>query len=131
MMDITVQQTEQQDPTLVDVCRHCLFQQPRPAEELDQAVLARNYTDDRVSYIHYVNDSIKHDPTLPRYDTIACANPSCTAQPPQVIAINYAPTELRYLYHCTHCSAFWKLGEKPIAATRDPEATTSVKLPSA
>lgn len=67
-------------------------------------------TDDSIKYMRYVTPLVKHDPTMPHVSNIACRNSACTradGQEHDVIVVKYDYNNLRFLYMCAHCSAFW------------------------
>lgn len=101
---------------LVYNCKHCGFE--ATASQLggsaSEAVLSTNYADDQTTYKQYVTPHLRHDPTLPRASDIECINgPNCTRPPEdkrEVIYVKYDSHKLKYLYHCVHCSAYWRSG---------------------
>lgn len=101
---------------LVYNCKHCGFE--ANASQLggsaSEAVLSTNYADDQTTYKQYVTPHLRHDPTLPRANDIECINgPNCTRPleaKREVIYVKYDPHKLKYLYHCVHCSAYWRSG---------------------
>ncbi len=100
-------------------CKHCGFAVTADSlaagvnEAGGSAVLSTDYSDDQTTYKQYATPYIRFDPTLPRVNDIACPNELCTRTqdaPNEVIYVKYDPVNLKYLYHCTHCSCFWKSG---------------------
>lgn len=78
-------------------------------------VLSTDYSDDQTSYKQYATPLLRHDPTLPRVSNIACPRlgDGCTKPPDvpnDVLFVKYDAANLKYLYHCLHCSVFWKSG---------------------
>ena len=74
-------------------------------------VIDTNHVDDQSAYKQYASPYITHDPTLPRVSNIPCPNAACTrpaAEQNEVIYVKYDARNLRFLYHCCHCSTFWK-----------------------
>lgn len=74
-------------------------------------VLGKNYIDDETQYEQYLKPAIKFDPTLPRLNTIECANPLCSkpaGKDNEIIYIKYDHTNLRFMYFCCYCESFWK-----------------------
>ena len=64
-------------------------------------------------YSHIVNEYTKHDPTLPRTDTIKCPNQECNSNKEEgsereVIYIRYDDTNMKYIYLCAKCDTMWK-----------------------
>lgn len=83
------------------------------ADVTTTAVLGKNYVDDETQYEQFVNPAIKYDPTLPRLNTIECANRACTkpaGKDNEVIYVKYDHTNLRFMYFCCFCETFWKSG---------------------
>lgn len=70
-----------------------------------------NVASDARMYTQYMSKYIKFDPCLPRVKDIECPNGSKCKRPKgadnEVIYIKYDPTNLRYMYVCTHCDHFW------------------------
>ena len=127
MLYISLRPDESKDGSPLELtysCKHCGFS--TTADELRQkrlgqgqkkndpsAVLETDYSDDQTSYKQYATPYIRNDPTLPRVHDIVCPNNACPkapAAPNEVIFIKYDPANLKYLYHCMHCNAFWKSG---------------------
>jgi hypothetical protein len=102
---------------LIYHCKHCMLETTADALRTDRnlgaSVQTENYEDDQASYKQYVNPFIKDDPTLPHVMDIDCPNTAC-ARPSDalrdVILIKYDVVNLKFLYHCVHCSTFWKNG---------------------
>ena len=64
-------------------------------------------------YSHIVNEYTKHDPTLPRTNTIKCPNQECNSNKEEssereVIYIRYDDTNMKYIYLCAKCDTMWK-----------------------
>lgn len=79
----------------------------------DPCVVDTNYMDDQTAYKQYATKYITYDPTLPRVNNIPCPNPKCVKPAnvkDEVIYVKYDFVNLKFLYHCTHCNAFWKSG---------------------
>jgi DNA-directed RNA polymerase subunit M/transcription elongation factor TFIIS len=93
---------------LLHVCKCCgnVLQADR------EVVLETNYVDDYTRYKQYMTPYLKHDRTLPRSTAIPCAaGAKCTrpaAAPSEVIYVKYDSVNLKFLYNCVHCDAFWK-----------------------
>ena len=99
------------DPvTLQYVCKNC-----GNTEEGGETstIIDTNYIDDQTTYKQYATEYITHDPTLPRVNNIPCPNEKCTKPreaASEVIYVKYDVANLKFLYHCTHCTTFWKSG---------------------
>lgn len=99
--------------TLTYFCKNCGFHVDASSTDAKDKVLDTDYKDDQATYSQYATPNIVHDPTLPRVSNIPCPFQDCSrpaASPNEVIYIKYDPTNLRYLYYCTHCARFWKSG---------------------
>jgi len=97
------------DPQLTYTCKHCGATEYSAGPST--AVLSTDYADDQASFNQFATPYIRHDPTLPRVSDVACPNEQCTRAPEapnEVIYVKYDPVNLKYLYHCVHCSHFWK-----------------------
>ena len=127
MLYISLRPDERKDGAPLELtysCKHCGFS--NTADEVRReneaagkaagdpsAVLNTDYSDDQTSYKQYATPYIRHDPTLPRVNDIACPSEGCTKPadaPNEVVFVKYDPANLKYLYHCMHCSSFWKSG---------------------
>lgn len=92
-------------------CKNCGFSTEACSDDVKACALGRNYVDDEVAYSQYLNPDIKHDPTLPHVNHIVCPNTACTRPADadnDVLYIKYDGVRMKYLYHCCHCSAFWR-----------------------
>jgi DNA-directed RNA polymerase subunit M/transcription elongation factor TFIIS len=114
-------------------CRNC--DSVAPLE--DACVFMNDYADDHDAFRRYVSRHIRHDVTLPRVDNIPC--PSCAkkggaggaaaAAGGPVVFIKY-DANLKYLYFCETCEAFWKAGDgEEIVDAKAPRAPSSPKAP--
>ena len=114
---------------LAYACKNCGFvrageegageEEEHAGNHRDGMIIDANYMSDVATFRQYVTPYIKHDPTLPRVNNIPCPNTACTrpeGESPEVIYVKYDVANLRFLYHCTHCSAFWKTGGGDVAA---------------
>jgi DNA-directed RNA polymerase subunit M/transcription elongation factor TFIIS len=111
MMYINVAQGAVEGPQLTYLCKNCGAQETATADGVSRPVLSTDYADDQASFNQYATPYIRYDPTLPRVGDIVCPNEACTRPPEapnEVIYVKYDPVNLKYLYHCTHCSHFWK-----------------------
>jgi DNA-directed RNA polymerase subunit M/transcription elongation factor TFIIS len=115
MLGVKVDTSQGQIPVLKYNCRNCGYSENAPEGAVK--ISETNTSDDQSSYMQYVLPHLEHDPTLPRTHMIKCANPHCSKPDDaenEVIYIKYDSANLRYLYNCVHCSAFWKKGGEMI-----------------
>ena len=100
-------------------CKHCGFvttgaSRAETKDDTGIVVMSTDYEDDQSSYKQYATPYLRYDPTLPRARDIECVRGDKCTRPQnessEVIYVKYNPEHLRYLYHCVHCSAFWKSG---------------------
>ena len=92
-------------------CRFCGNTEDCIATE-SICVIDNNYNDKEARYKQYMTKYLKYDKTLPHYRNIACPNESCKSQDPSivkdVISVKYDFDNMKYIYHCVHCEAFWR-----------------------
>lgn len=93
-------------------------------------VMSTDYEDDQASFRQYATPYLKFDPTLPRSSDIECIQGTKCTRPkderPEVIYVKYDANKLKYIYHCVHCSAFWKSGGNLLSsdpAEKEPDLT--------
>lgn len=99
-----------ENENLVYYCKNCNFVENN-VETAGQPVVDSNLIDDDMRYSQYMTKNIKHDPSLPRVNNIKCPSEHCTKKPNQddeVIYVKYEFHNMKYLYFCCHCEAFWK-----------------------
>ncbi len=63
------------------------------------------------TFTHVINEYTKHDPTLPRFNSILCPNSDCSTNtkdtPREIIYIRYDAVNLKYVYLCSTCDTTW------------------------
>ncbi len=99
-----------QDQQMTYYCKNCGVEQTVEAQN-SLCVLEREYGNNTGTYKQYINKYLKFDPTLPRVSNIKCRNSACSKPEKEgndVIVVRYDETNMRYLYHCSYCDAFWK-----------------------
>ena len=93
-------------------CKKCGHSAPATAEQKRAAIFETSYDDDQATFQQYMTPMIREDPTLPHRDDIVCVKgDACTRKPDEardVMYIKYDHVNLKFLYHCVHCGAFWK-----------------------
>ena len=99
---------------LVYFCKNCGNSIDGDDTDTKSCIIDTNYIDDQTTYKQFATPYITHDPTLPRVDDIVCPTAECPSRAgtatPEVIYVKYDATNLKFLYHCTRCSTFWKSG---------------------
>lgn len=96
------------DNKLVLACACCSSEYDHPDQ--DAPLSDTLYRDDSAKYHHLVTPLIHSDPTLPRIKHIKCKNESCTKPDDKdnnVVYVKYDDDNLRFLYSCSYCNAFW------------------------
>jgi DNA-directed RNA polymerase subunit M/transcription elongation factor TFIIS len=90
-------------------CKNCNNEEVSSTNDKSECVLDNNYINDNMNYKQYVSKYLKHDKTLPRVNNIPCPNPGCTKgeKDNKVLFVKYDFENMKYLYHCCHCSQFW------------------------
>ena len=67
-------------------------------------------------YTHIINNFTKHDPTLPRINSIKCPNSDCLSnkddEKREVIYLRYDDLNMKYVYLCPQCDTIWKTSEE-------------------
>jgi len=101
------------DQNVNNYCKCCSFIKTDEESKLSSRLITSNeITSDGMSSVGmYMNPDIVHDPCLPHVTNIQCVNEKCTKSrgaENDVIFIKYDSTRMKYLYHCVHCSHFWK-----------------------
>ena len=94
---------------LVMHCKLCLRSAPASEERLKAPVFenARIGRDlDDAKFRAYLTPDIRHDITLPRATNVRC--PGGCPGGTEVIFAKYDAVDLRFLYFCTGCEAFWR-----------------------
>ena len=89
---------------LVYYCRHCGFED-NSVNITTGAIVKADINKDTDHYEMAINKFTKLDPTLPRTKTIKCPKPDC--EDGEVLYIRYDRKNIKFLYHCTKCSASW------------------------
>lgn len=70
------------------------------------------------SIIGNINEYTKHDPTLPRINTIKCPNSNCSTNSNtnpterEIIYIRVDDINKKYIYLCSTCDFTWNLNNK-------------------
>ena len=102
--------------SLVYYCRNC--GESDQILDKDNICVSRTeiVTQER-AYINDINQYTKHDPTLPRTNTIRCPNQSCTSNinpdsKREVIYLRYDDKNMKYIYMCHFCDKIWKTNEQ-------------------
>lgn len=84
-------------------------------------VMSTNYVDDQTTYKQHATRYIKYDPTLPRVSNIPCPRKAACTRPEgqgqRVIYIKYDATNLKFIYCCEYCGAFWKSSDGTTSAS--------------
>jgi len=110
---------------LIYYCRNCGHEDATLSAE-SICVSDTQFRRSEQNFTHFVNEYTKHDPTLPRINTIKCPNHECisntssmaggskTDNPDkeinnrEVIYIRYDDVNMKYVYLCVHCDTTWK-----------------------
>jgi DNA-directed RNA polymerase subunit M/transcription elongation factor TFIIS len=100
------------DDSILYYCKNC-GAEDAVEDKATRLVLERSFMDDSTSYKQYMNEYLKYDPTLPRVTNIKCPSTTCKDQKDkEVIVVRYDNTNMKYLYHCSVCSTFWRTSDK-------------------
>lgn len=88
-------------------CKNCNFttiEQSTDEESIN--VATKKVGIDTQNYKSYMTPNIVFDVTLPRVNNIKC--PKCSPEKNEVIYVKYDHDNMKYLYCCCNCRAFWK-----------------------
>ena len=96
---------------LIYYCRKCGNENSTLTE--NNICVSKTYIkQEEQTFTHIINEYTKHDPTLPRYNSILCPNADCTTNtkdtPREIIYIRYDEVNLKYMYLCSTCDTTWK-----------------------
>jgi len=122
-----VENEETENTSLAYYCRNCGHSDTMLMTE-NNCVSNTQIKRTEQNYSHIINEYTKHDPTLPRINTINCPNPACesnmveeegaandvqelSSKKAEIIYIRYDDVNLKYMYICTHCDTKWKTNE--------------------
>lgn len=99
-------------------CPSCSTQEKIPGTT--HVLRARTPQDDSSLYSRFINKDLAKDPALPRAPkTVAC--PFCN-KPGGVLFVKYHASDMKYLYNCEACAAFWKRNADGLVVVEDQEA---------
>jgi DNA-directed RNA polymerase subunit M/transcription elongation factor TFIIS len=63
-----------------------------------------------------INPYLKHDSTLPRFNTMVCPNRSCATRAPgqtsDIVGIKLDSVNVAWMYQCAVCDSIWKQNGK-------------------
>jgi len=111
MYYIRISDTKDAD-VLVHYCRNCKNEENDTGNVEDVCVYTTQIkkVGQQQQFHHIINKYTKHDPTLPRVDTIPCPNDDCPnkEKQPEVIYIRYDDANQLYIYLCSHCDTVWR-----------------------
>lgn len=111
--NLLYERLEPQTLALVYACKCCgnVVREDTTSVERETMVMESNYVDDETKYRQFVTPYLKDDPTMPRASYIPCIRgDACTRGedvPREVIFVKYDAVNVKFLYHCVHCGAFW------------------------
>jgi DNA-directed RNA polymerase subunit M/transcription elongation factor TFIIS len=111
------------DGGLIYQCNYCYS--AYDAGDTTEPIVETDYRDDRAKYHHLLTPLVHEDPTLPRVDNVVCPNADCSRPSRakgKVLYIKYDPANLRFLYSCSYCKAFW--GPEELGVLKTQEAKT-------
>lgn len=99
---------------LIYYCRKC-GNEDTIVTDKDACVIHTNLKNDDQSFQYVINEYTKHDPTLPRFNSILCPNSDCLTNtkdaPREIIYIRYDEVQLNYVYLCSTCDTSWKTNQ--------------------
>lgn len=92
------------EETLLLKCRTCSYTEPASS-----LIYSRNLREDSATKMN-ATPYLINDPTLPRFTTIPCANPSCSSRKGagDVVGVKIDEKNLVWMYQCAICKTSWK-----------------------
>jgi hypothetical protein len=101
------------DPNkLVYYCRKCGNEDSMLAYE-NVCVSKTQLKKSSHTFSHIINKYTKHDPTLPRINTILCPNTDCItntgSKEREIIYIRYDDVNMKYVNLCSDCDTVWQI----------------------
>jgi len=94
-------------------CRNCGDVDNTIAKD-SVCVSKTSYQSREKNFGNFVNEFTKYDPTLPRINTIPCANEECSTNHKEhaeddreILLVRYDNTNLKFLYLCAVCDKVW------------------------
>lgn len=94
--------------TAVRLCSRCGY--TNPIDKKNPLVYEHILREDKTTRLS-MNPNIKHDLTLPHFDTIACSNEDCPSKSGEkwnVVGMKIDEKRLIWLYQCCNCDRMWK-----------------------
>ena len=95
---------------LIYYCRKCGNEDSNITDK-NTCVSKTNLKQGEQTFSHIINEYTKHDPTLPRFNSILCPNADCSTNtkdtPREIIYIRYDEVKLKYVYLCSTCDTTW------------------------
>ena len=96
-------------------CRQCGNSDKLITKE-NICVATTNIVTQEKAYMHDINEYTKHDPTLPRTNTIKCPSETCSSNLEEsanreIIYLRYDDKNMKYIYLCKVCNISWKTNE--------------------
>lgn len=99
--------------SLVYYCRKC-GQEEKNLTESNLCVSKTRFKKADQMYKNVINKYTKHDPTLPRVNSMVCPNAECSTNnldgptEKEILYIRYDDSNLKFVYLCTTCDTVWK-----------------------
>jgi hypothetical protein len=93
--------------TAVRYCARCDY--AKPIDKKNPMVYEHILREDKTTRLS-LNPNLKHDPTLPHFDFIACSNEECPTKsgaPWNVVGMKLDEKKLIWYYQCCNCDRMW------------------------
>jgi DNA-directed RNA polymerase subunit M/transcription elongation factor TFIIS len=107
MLDDFAERTIDGTNTAVRECSQCKYF--KPIDKNNPLVYEHILREDKTASLS-LNPNLKHDPTLPHFDFIACSNVTCPTKSGadwNVVGKRLDDKKLVWFYQCCNCDTMW------------------------
>jgi len=88
-------------------CRSCPYEEETTKEN---PIVYEHDLQQDTSVQYSINPYLKYDPTLPRFKTMVCLNPTCVTRGKEsdIVGVKLDSVNVVWMYQCAACDAMWK-----------------------